>query len=460
MPVAPSAGIHPSYLTWLGFQHESAYGTPGFAATGGAITNVLPLDASTFDPEDKPVWLRDIGIRGSMADVFAIIQGVEDAAWSLGGPAYYGLTPMLLDNMFGDITTTPVGGTAAGALTLATAYVAGTTGTTLALSGAASSFTAGVVGVITTVTGPTYTEYFTAVSNSVDNVVITNPLHFNFPVGSTVKVFTPGGTGIYAHKFAALNAGSGQPPTYTLLDSTGVVDATPTNTYGQRVYTSMCLAQLDFTISAESLFTQKASGTSWASTPTAAAPLSASAAFTPGAQTALPIPSWSSQIKLNLPVAGGLQAVNYVGEVTFSLKRKLQVYWTDDGVQSPYIIARGPLQVTGTVKAVVAQDEEILTSMLQNFQGSLQAAVIFPTGTGPAFSSAALQANTATSGPTGTAFLFHVNQAAFTAAKPTRSSVLVGYDSTFEGVSNTTDVGQTGGLGPITITAVDLNPGY
>jgi hypothetical protein len=290
-----------------------------------------------------------------------------------------------------------------------------------------------------------------------------NPLHYNFPSGSTVKVFTPAASGLYAHKFAALNAGTGQPPTYSMLDSTNVIDTNtpPTNTYGQRYYTSMCLAQLDFTISSEALFTQKASGTAFASAPTTQAPLSATAAYTPAAITALPIPAWSSNIQLALPGinSGNIAVVTNVGEITFSLKRKLQVYWTDDGSQSPYMIARGPLGCTGTVKAVVAQDEQILTSMLKNFQGALQASVLFPQGTGPAFASAALQANTLGS-VTGTAFQFNLNQCAFTAAKPTRSSVLVGYDSTFEAVANTTNVGQTGGLSPLTVTAIDLNPSY
>jgi hypothetical protein len=425
----------------------------------------LPLDASTFDPEDKPVWLRDIGIRGSMADVFAIIQGVEDSAWSLGGPVYQGITPVLLDNMFGDVKTTATSGTP-GTPTTSTGsgYVVGTSGLSLPVASITGFTAAGQIGSITS---GSYSEFFvTTAAGSAGAVPIQSPLHFNYPAAAVVTPY-PLGTPptAYLHQFAALNSGTGQPPTWTLLDSTSVTDtlagspSTDADEWGQRYYTSMCLAQLDFTISAEALFTQKASGTAWSSQPTSYAPVSATAAYSPANVTALPIPSWSSNIKLSLPDTGGSVAVNYVGEITFSLKRKIQVYWTDDGVQSPFAIARGPLQCTGTVKAVVAQDEQILKSMLKNFQGSLQATVLFPSGTGPAFASTALQSQTLLT-TQGVAFQFNLNQCAFTAAKPTRSSVLVGYDSTFEAVANTTNVGPSGGLSPLTISVVDQNAGY
>lgn len=440
MPVATN--IHPSALTWLGLTHENTYGTPALGATVGPVWT-LPLDASTFDPEDKPVWLRDIAIRGSQAELFAMVQGVEDAAWSLGGPVYPGLTPLLIDNMFGDITTTPTGGTAGTPTTTTATYTRDSSGTSLSLTSVAG-FTA--MGQIGKITSGAFTEFFVYESVVGSVITIQSPLHFNYPSGATVTPYTVAPTS-FTHKFAALNAYDGQPPTHTLLDSTNVTDSNQ-DVYGQRYYTSMCLAQLDFTISAEAMFTQKASGTSWASQPTSVAPVSATAAYSPTTVTTVPIPSWSSAIQLSTPNSSGLAAINYAGEVTFSFKRKLQVYWTDDGVQTPYIIARGPLGVTGTVKAVVAQDEQVLASMLKNFQGALTAQVTVPSTTPyPA-------------GEQGNSFLFHINNAAFTAAKPTRSAVLVGYDCTFEGVANTTDVGASGGLGPATITVVDQVAGY
>jgi hypothetical protein len=208
------------------------------------------------------------------------------------------------------------------------------------------------------------------------------------------------------------------------------------------------MAQLDFTISSEALFTQKAQGTAWISGPTSQLAAPPTAPYAPTTVTTVPVPSWSSSVTLSLPDTGGAVVVNYVGEVTFSLKRKIQVYWTNDGSQNPFIIARGPLGVTGTVKAVVAQDEQILQSMLKNFQGSLAATVTVPSATPYG---ATEQGNT---------FTFNVAQGAFTAAKPTRSAVLVGYDATFEGVANTTNVGQSGGLGPITVSCTDHNAQY
>lgn len=444
MPVAPI--IHPSDLTWLGASHEVAQGTPAFSVTQGPVWT-LPLDASSFDPEDKPVWLRDIAVRGSAAEVFAIVQGVEDSAWSLGGPVYPNLTNILLDNMFGDTTTTVTGGTPGSATTsTGGGYVRNSSGLSLPLASITGFTQAGQVGTIVSSTNANQKEAFiTTGAGAAGAVPIQAPLHFSYPAASTVTPY-PVATlpTSYSTKYATLNAYDAQPPGWTLLDSTNVTDANA-DIYGQRYYTSMCLAQLDFTISAEALFTQKASGTAWASQPTSIAPVSATSAYSPSvAPNTIPVPSWSSSVSLSLPVGGGLSVVNYVGEVTFSLKRKLQVYWTNDGVQTPYSIARGPLGVTGTVKAVVAQDEQVLQSMLKNFQGALSATVTVPT---------------ASPYPTleqGNSFTFHVNQAAFTAAKPNRSQVLVGYDSTFEGVANSTDVGATGGLGPVTVTTTGL----
>src|SRR5487761_645550 len=147
MPVAPI--VHPSSLTWLGLSHEVAQGTPALSATSPP-TWVLPLDASSFDPEDKPKWLRDIALRGSQAELFAMVQGVSNAAWSLSGPVYPGITPVLLDNMFGDVTTTPTGGTFAASGTLAAGgYVRNITGLSLTTTAAPTGFTAaGVIGKI------------------------------------------------------------------------------------------------------------------------------------------------------------------------------------------------------------------------------------------------------------------------------------------------------------------------
>lgn len=461
MPVATN--IHPSFLTWLGLSHESAYGTPalvgGSTPVGPVLT--LPLDASTFQPEDKPVWLKDMAIRGSMADVYAIVQGVEDASWSLGGPVYPGITPALLDNMFGDIATTATGGTFSGSTTLNGAYTRNSSGTSITVTAPGTIAAGTVIKITNVVPGTLYSEYVQVASITGSVVTLVNPLHYSYNTLSTISYAVAAALPTsYSHKFAALNAYDGQPPPYTALDSTGVTDTLSgspqyMDQFGQRYYTSLCMAQLDFTISAEALFTQKASGTSWASQatsdPTADGGLAtpATSAFTPSTVTTQPIPSWSSSISLALPDvnSGAAAVVNYVGEVTFSLKRKLQVYWTNDGVQTPYIIARGPLGVTGTVKGVVANDEQMLKSMRKNFQGVLSATVTAPTSDYPV-----VEGNNS--------FTFHVTNAAFTAAKPTRSSVLVGYDCTFEGVANTTDVGQSGGLGPITVTAVDTTPGY
>ena len=55
---------------------------------------------------------------------------------------------------------------------------------------------------------------------------------------------------------------------------------------------------------------------------------------------------------------------------------------------------------------------------------------------------------------------FTASQVANTKSKIMRSKQLIGYGNTFEGVSNSTDVGGSAGLGPGTITLVNSTSTY
>jgi hypothetical protein len=50
---------------------------------------------------------------------------------------------------------------------------------------------------------------------------------------------------------------------------------------------------------------------------------------------------------------------------------------------------------------------------------------------------------------------FDIHKAAFIKSKIVRSAVLMGYDDEWEAVANTTDVGGSGGLGPLKVTVVN-----
>jgi hypothetical protein len=147
----------------------------------------------------------------------------------------------------------------------------------------------------------------------------------------------------------------------------------------------------------------------------------------------VPVANWRGQIYI-----GGTSASNQVtdvGEWTVSVKRQLQVYWTVQDVQSPFIIARGPLTATVDLSFSTPADETALQYML-----SLGYQRIYISLTGPG------------SGGTVVSMTFNATSAQAVKSKPGRSAVLLDFADTFDCIANSTDVGGSGGLGPCTIT--------
>jgi hypothetical protein len=398
------ATVAPSVKTWLGFSRELVVGTP----VAPSVT--IPLDQSSYEPEDTPMFLKDDAIRGAMALLYGEILGVEDATFSYGGPVFGDVYGFFLDNVFGDLST--VGTTATGGSSTSTAPIVVGATTTTAVSGAGFSIgqniqigTGAVAEVVklTNVAGAALT--FT-----------NNPLRFAHSTAVALHTVT----GPYTHTFAALNSGSGQPPTHTATDYTGL-----TPTVGARSYPSLCVGQIDFTGNAEQLFSAKVTGNSWISAPAGLTPTNTTT-FT------VPLPNWRSTITV------GGSPIYDIGEWQISIKRQLQVYFTNQGFQNPYIIARGPLDATGNLNYTVAVDESPLTQMLNNTQPTMVIAI-----------------NNGLSGTNQISFSFDVHKCAFIKAKTNRSSVLFGYDDEWQAVANTTDVGGSGGLGPIKVTVVN-----
>ena len=84
----------------------------------------------------------------------------------------------------------------------------------------------------------------------------------------------------------------------------------------------------------------KASGNTWLSAP-------ASTTATNSTTFTVPLPNWRTTMTI------GTTATYDIGEYTVTLKRELAVYWTEQGSQSPFVIARGTLDATGTMKFTV-----------------------------------------------------------------------------------------------------------
>lgn len=416
--MASPATFGVSSKNFLNTNRELVTGTPTLLTPGFTI----PLEKGDYSPEDTPKFLPDEAIRGVMTPLFNEIRGVEDATFAFGGPVFMDDIGIWCDNTFGDMTTTASGGTFGTAYTFTGATAVGATtftvGTTLGTVAAGS-----IIQITDAVTG---NEVVIATNTSGTTPAFTNtPLRFAHGTLATAALLTSP-TGVnYSHQWSILNSGLGQPPTHTLLDYTGL-----TTSVGARAYPSACVSQLDFTGNSEQLLMYKVSGNSWESL---------AAGATPAPQTAFAVPqaAWRSTVSV-----GGTQYYGF-GEWQWSAKRVLQVYWTAQNSQTPYIIARGGLAITVGLNATVPSDESPLTWMLTT--GPQAVSIVTSNGlSGSSLQSLTLQTTTAQA----------------VKAKPSRSAVLVGYDDSFEAVANTTDVGGSGGIGPGVVILVNNIPTY
>jgi len=431
--------VFPSSKTWLGATRELTAGSaqmPGTSPGIAGMPSTIPLDKSSFEVEDTPHWLPDEAIRGSMAKTFSMILGPEDATFSYGGPFFGDMEGFFLDNAFGDMSSTYSGSFAGTTTSVAAVAVGGTTATV----SSGSTFTSGGYAQF----GTSSTAEVVALTGVAGSVLTFAQTPVRFAQGSGVTVYAIGTavTSPFSHVFNILNSAQGyggaygaQPPTHTWGDylgpMTGQGSGDPSNLYGMRLYPGACVAEISFTGNSEKLLEAKVTGTSWISTPAGTAPTNVVSAV-------VPIANWRSVVETGVPgSATTLGSVPTVGEWMVSIKRELQVYFTDQNGQNPFIIARGPLDATGTLNYTAPGDETPLDQMLLNTQPSLQIAI----NNGQAGTS-----------PTYLALNIAAHVAAFTKVKPVRSSVLVGYDAEWGAVANSTNTGGSGGLGPLTVT--------
>jgi hypothetical protein len=408
--------VAPSSKTWLGIGREGLMSL-GLTGTPVLPTNTIPLDKNSYQPEDTPKFLPDESIRGVMAQLYNDIIGVEDATFSFGGPMFLDVGGFWLDNAFGDLST--VGSGTTSSTTVTAALSAGGTVAILASGSGYSSASSvqidvGSVAEVVVLTSPPAGGTITFGND---------PLRFAHGTGVAAAVVSAP----YTHKFAILNSGTGQPPTHTLTDYTSLTAST-----GARSYPSACVSAVDFTGNAEQLLMQKVTGNSWLSAPATSTPTNTTAFVVPQA-------NWRSTVTV-----GGSQIYN-AGEWTASIKRMLQVYWTAQNSQNPYIIARGGLGMTVGLNYSVATSESPLTNMLS--AGPLAVQLLVSNGIAvPNAGALSLSINATT--------------AQTTKSKPDRNAVLVGYQDELECVANTTDVGGSGGLGPCTVTLINSIPTY
>jgi hypothetical protein len=241
---------------------------------------------------------------------------------------------------------------------------------------------------------------------------------FGFLVSNILGDLTvTGSSAPYTNVWSVLNSGTAQPVTDTLTWYTGIPGS-----YGARQFAGACLSDLSVKFDVgKALLNYTAAGTAWGSVVAAAAPVN-----TFGGDT--PMASWIGAVTL-----GGSTAL-YVQSGSFDIKRNLETIFTaQTSVQNPYIIQRGALSVTGSL-VIIAADDTAMTNYLTNAQPSID--VNFSSGTGAALRQVKL----------------HCSKAAYTKVTHDTATDAIQYTVDFTAVANTTDIGASGGYGPIQVT--------
>lgn len=407
MPAPPT--IFPSALCFFGTGKESSSGT---AVTANRFPPLMK-----FDPMDDAHILIDEGLRGSMAKEYGSAVGALWATASFDGNTMLDWVGDALLNVDGDYTTTATAAapnsTLNGAVTAGATSVVVTSGTGFAANqwiqiGPDASGGAEIVQV-------------QSVSTNTLTLAASTPTRFAHATASAVTNTT--NTSGYTHVFSLLNSGTGQPPTHTWVDRTGL-----TPSVGARAYPFGCIEELTFTANAEQLFKTAGKLTSFASAPTGVAPT-----LTP--TTELVQPSWEATATIN-----SVQVFN-VSEWIFTLKRVLIVKKTASGAQAPYTIGRGELTGDGKL-SFVAADESPLTTYLAGTQQPLVLAV----------SNGLAGANLRSLSIQMTKGLYKKNSL--------KRDPLLGWETEYAGIANATDAGFSAGFSPAKITLVNQVPTY
>lgn len=402
----PTATTFSSFKQFLGVAVETT-------AQGTAVAMSATIPIEKLDFEDKPVWLDDKALRGSMVEVYGKQEGVIKTDFSFSGPVFGDTLGYLLGNLLGDVAYT--GGTnVGGSTTSSTTMTAGSTATFTVASGTGITVgtvlavgTGGTQELVTCITGTTGTT-----------VVINRPVAYNHSGATTIQPVNPN----FTTAFSTLNSAQGQPISHTFTHFQG----TPSGT-GARQFPGACLTEITLKWNAESqLLTYDAKGMSWPSAIAGATPTSAPSSVQP-------IASWRGQLGIAGPASGGTQVKTVTdGEVT--LKRTIEPVFTTQNSQNPYILQRGAVASVGKLKFIAA-DESPYLNMINNTQPQFQLVI--------------------GNGLTG-ANLVQVQvdsqNAAFTQAKYDAGKAAIAYDVNYDAIANTTNAGISAGYSPAKIT--------
>jgi len=405
----PTPGTFASAKQFVGVAKEP------ITAQGTAVAPTYTMPMESFKPSDKPVWLDDKAWRGSMGDDYGRQQGVIKTDWSASGACFGDTLGFFLANILGDDAYS--GGTPSGSPTTTTGALTAGSSTVVPVT-SATGITPGVVLQLDTAG---LLENVTVLSVASLNVTLTAPVAKSHLTAASVQVVTAP----FTSAFSLYNAGQGQSPTHTFTHFQG-----PAASTGTRQYPGSCLSDLTLKWDAESqLFTYDAKALSWPSVIAGATPTSAPT-------TVAPVASWRGILGIAGPASGGTLVKNVTGgEIT--IKRELEAIFTSQNAQTPYIIQRGKLSVSGKLN-FIAVDEAPYLAMINNTQPQLQ--LILDNG-----AAGALQNR----------FTVDSQQSAYRVADYNAGKAAVEYAVEFDSIFNTTNVGDSGGMSPCKVSLVN-----
>jgi hypothetical protein len=232
------------------------------------------------------------------------------------------------------------------------------------------------------------------------------------------------------HSVSLLNSGTGQPPSLSLVHWQGL----PATTQA-RVYAGACLSELTISGNPESsLLSVSAKGLAY---PSSIYPTSAPV---PTFSTVLPQAAWRYQIGLGGTVAGAPNAK--IREWSITITRELKAIWTAQNLQAPFIIQRGAVSTSGALTVAAPSDETEFLNLINNTQPQLQIK--------------------GSVGAAGTLFGLQIDSqvTAMDTAKINTGDEAIGYDLTWIGIANTTNVGASGGYAPAKLVVSNQTAGY
>lgn len=225
------------------------------------------------------------------------------------------------------------------------------------------------------------------------------------------SVATTGASAPYTHTISLLNSltsgADTQPVSYTLTDFYAV---------DVRSYPGCQFSDFSLKFNADGMLEYDAKTTGWQSS-TVSDP-------TPTFSTVLPTPVWRGTVSI------GGSAVATAMEGSIEMTRPVTPIYGISNTQNPYQVFLGALEVTGNIKFVMENDDQ-----LTNFLTDVQPAIVLNWAYGSGATEVQIQAT--------------ITKGAYTAAMIERGDDFVSVAIELNAQANTTDDGASGGYAPI-----------